>query len=565
MDRQQRKRARTRGKIDDRYDVIVVGAGAGGLTASAMLARAGKRVLVLDQHYVPGGNASLFRRKAWEFDVGLHYVGDCEKDGTLPRLLSACGVDDLNFRRMDDDLEQLTFPDFEFSIPRDRKLFERRLIERFPEESRGIRKYFRFLAQCERVARTDQRGNKLQRALSILRSPLVVRWVKAPLGDVLDACTQNQQLRAVLTAQNGTYAVAPRRISAMLHAGLANHYHRSGGFYPEGGGQRMSDRLAEELENAGGHLRLSAPVSRIIVEDGRATGVVCHNKHLGERTVHADVIISNADLKKTVADLVGAEHFPTEWAERIAGYEMALPLFVVYLGLDLPPEQLPYGNANRWLFDRYDFDDDYDRMVAGEMPDEPFIYVATSSLKDPHNTRMAPEGHSNIQVMTMVPNQLSYWGLTPDQLKDGTYADVPAYKERKAELEAMMVAQFEKIVPGATARIVFQESASPMTHGRYVGSSEGSCYGFAAIPSQFLGRRPGARSKLEGLYFCGTNCRAGHGIVGAMTSGAQAAEAVLGAGLLRRVLNGEKAPVVVRPRSQRPTHESSPVASGLRA
>ncbi|MCO4747178.1 MAG: NAD(P)/FAD-dependent oxidoreductase [Proteobacteria bacterium] len=535
----ERKRNRTRGEIEDRYDAIVVGAGVGGLTAGALLAQEGKSVLVLDQHYVAGGNSTLFRRKDWEWDVGLHYVGECHENGTMTNLLTACGVDTLNFRPMSEELEQLTFPDFEFTIPRDRDEFKRRLLAKFPGEKKGIRKYFRFLEQADRVVEADQRGGKARQAWAIARSPMVVRWVQAPLGTVLDACTDNEQLRAILTAQNGTYAVAPNRISAMLHAGLVNHYHRSGAYYPEGGGQHLSDELARSLEECGGTLRLSAPVSKIVIENGRATGVVCHNKHLGERTIHADVVISNADLKKTVSDLVGAEHFPAKWAKRIADYEMALPLFVVYLGLSIPPEDLPYGNSNRWLFDRYTFDEDYRQMVAGEMPENPFIYVSTASLKDPHNPRIAPEGHSNVEIMTMAPSDLGFWGVTPEQMRDGSYKTSEAYQARKTELEQALIDQYERMVPGAKAHIAFRESATPMTHSRYVQSTEGSCYGFAAIPKQFLGRRPGSKSKVPGLYFAGTNCRAGHGIVGAMTSGAQAADAILGEGLFKRIMRGE--------------------------
>ncbi|TNE86567.1 MAG: NAD(P)/FAD-dependent oxidoreductase [Deltaproteobacteria bacterium] len=535
------RRERTRGAIDATYDAIVIGAGPGGLTAGTLLARAGKRVLMLDQHYVPGGNATLFKRKHWEFDVGLHYIGECQEDGVMTRLLAACGVDDLEMRPMDDDIEQLTFPDFDFAIPRDKAVFEARLLARFPGEARGIRRYIRFLNQCDRVVRADQRGNAIQRAVAIARSPLVVRWHQRPLGEFLDTCTDNLQLRAVLTAQNGTYAVAPDRISSVLHAGLANHYHRAGAFYPAGGGQKLSDRLAEEFEAAGGQLRLSSSVDKVLVEDGRAVGVRFTNKHLGTCDVRAPIVVSNADLKRTVADLVGVEHFPASWTERVLDFEMALPLFVVYLGLDLPPEQLPYGNSNRWLFDRYDFTDDYRRMVDGEMPEDPFIYVSTASLKDPHNPGVAPDGHSNVEIMTMVPSDLSFWGVTPEMMRDGSYKTSETYQARKREIEASLIAQFEKIVPGATARIVHRESATPMTHSRYVRSSEGSCYGFAAIPEQFLGRRPGARSKLPGLYFAGTNCRAGHGIVGAMTSGAQAADAILGGGLFRKVMRGEVA------------------------
>jgi phytoene dehydrogenase-like protein len=110
---------RFRSLDDRRFDVIVVGAGMGGLTAAALLTRQGKRVLVVDQHAVAGGNATIFKRSGYEFDVGLHYIGGCHPDGPIPRILRAAGVDDVEFEELDPDgFDTLVFPDFEFRIPK---------------------------------------------------------------------------------------------------------------------------------------------------------------------------------------------------------------------------------------------------------------------------------------------------------------------------------------------------------------------------------------------------------------------------------------------------------------
>lgn len=542
-DAKARQRNRIRGQVDERYDAIVVGAGVGGLTTGALLAREGKKVLVLEHHYVAGGNATSFRRKDWEFDVGLHYVGECQPGGTLPKILAGCGAAPLRFRPMDAELEKLFMPGFEFSIPKDRREFERRLVVRYPEERKGLRRYFRFLEQCDKVVAANGGGSRFAKVWSILTSPLVVRWANEALGPFLDTCTENMELRALLTAQNGTYAIAPKRVSSVLHAGLCNHYFKSGGWYPEGGGQRLSDHLVDAIEAQGGHVRLRAPVSDIVVEGGRAVGVTFHNKHLGPKTVRADVIVSNADLKKTVADLVGREHFPEKYARKIEDFEMALPLYVVFLGVDVPFSELPYTNQNVWRFTDVDFDAEYGALCRGEMRDDPWIYIATASAKDPHNDKLAPEGHTNLEVMTVVPNKLSFWGVTQAEIDDGSYADNPAYVARKKQIDEACIAQAAAIIPGLEDHIVYSEGASPMTHSRYVRSTAGSCYGFSATPSQFLGHRPGAKSPIPGLYLCGTNCRAGHGIVGAMISGVQAAGAICGGDLEARVFSGKAKPV----------------------
>jgi all-trans-retinol 13,14-reductase len=528
---------RFRGPVADTYDVIVVGSGPGGLVAAALYARTAKRVLVLDGHYVAGGNATVFRRKRWEFDVGIHYVGDCGPGGVIPRILAGCGVTGVRFRPMDAELEQLSFPDLDFTIPRDKATFMARLLERFPTEARGIRRYFRLLDQVSTM-QANLGAARWKQLLMVFRSPLVLRWANTNLGAFLDSCTRDPTLRAILTAQNGTYAIAPSRVSTVLHAGLQDHYFVNGGWYPEGGGQVIADHLAAAIEAAGGDIRLRARVTRIHVEDGRVTGVTFENKHLGTRTVRAPLVVSNADLKRTVLELVGPEHFPADYVERVRGFEMALPLFVVFLGLDVPASALPWGNANRWIFGSCDFDHEYAMITRGEMPERPFVYIATASAKDPENPRLAPPGHTNMQVMTIVPATPTFWGITRAQAEDGTYEASEGYAYRKARVVDLVLDQAERAFPDLRRHIVYQEAATPLTHTRYTRSTGGTSYGIAATPAQFLRNRPGAATPIAGLLLAGASTRSGHGIAGAMLSGVYAADRGLRDGTATRVLHG---------------------------
>ena len=435
---------------------------------------------------------------------------------------------------MDADFEQLTFPDMEFSIPRDRDEFERRLLERFPAEARGIRRYIRFLEQADRMTELRLEEPALRTLWTLLRSPLLLRYANSTFGRFMDSCTKDPRLRSIMASQHGTYTVAPGEVSSVLHAGLQNHYFTNGGWYPEGGAQVVADRLADAVEDRGGQIRLRSHVEKIDVKDGAVCGVTFSNKHLGRRQVGAGLVISNADLKRTVFELVGSDNFPAAYAERVRGFEMALPLFVVYLGLDIPADRLPYGNVNRWSFGNYDFDGEYAQLKAGSISEHPFIYIATASCKDPGNSKLAPPGHTNMQVMTAVPSSPQFWGVTEEQIRDGSYQASEQYRATKERVTAMVLEEAERLVPGLREHVVFCESATPMTHTRYTGSTAGTSYGIAATPAQFLTKRPGARTPIKGLLMAGASMRSGHGIAGSMLSGVHAARETLGENPLRR-------------------------------
>jgi phytoene dehydrogenase-like protein len=544
----------------DRFDVVVVGAGIGGLTAAALLARRGYSVLVLDQHYVAGGNATVFRRPGYEFDVGVHYIGDCAPGGSIPGILRAAGVDDVEFRPLDaDGFDTLVFPDFTFQVPRGIHRYRERLLEQFPRERRGIDRYIRVLEQFDALQGLAVKPRKAWKVLP--RSLTALRYATATLGSFLDTCTRDPKLRAALAAENGDYGQPPSRASLMLHAGLMLHYLKSGGYYPVGGGQVMSDRLADSIERNGGKILLRARVERIVVEDGRATGVVLFNKHVGRREVRAGTVIANSDLKRTLLELVGPEVLSPRTAKRVGDYEMSPALGVVYLGIrgDLAAEGLP--NTNYWVSRSYDFERIYENTRAGRFDPDPLVYISIASLKDPENRRIAPPGMTNLQLMSLAPSQPESWGVTPAQVESGAYSKVADYQEHKARYAARLIEGAERVLPGLRDRIVMQEVSTPLTHSRYTLSSGGTSYGLSLIPSQFFLRRPGARTEIENLYLCGASTRMGHGIMGAMMGGLEAASQLVGRQIYGEALRrrpADAAPATPPRRTARSTRGGRP-------
>ncbi len=524
--------ARVRTPIPERVDVAIIGAGPGGLMAGAILARSGLKVAIFDQHYVAGGCATMFERgrsdARWRFDVGLHYIGDCGPDGKIPTLLRQVGVT-LDYAPLDPDgFDTIVLPGMRFRIPVGHEKYRQRLYEYFPKEKKGIDRYVQLLLEIDRTTRKmDSAGGKLGFGMALdtlLHGRMLIRYQNATIAQVLDDCTQDKALRAVLLGQSGDYGVPPSQASALLHCGLANHYFH-GAYYPKGGGQAIADSLADTIETAGGTVHLRCGIAQVVIEDGKAVGVLTEAVHGVQHRVAAKLVLSNADLKATLLQLVGQQHLPDSWVQKADHMQMGGALFLSCFGLQGTPAVNGLSATNFWQFDDYDAERFYTDAAAGEMPRG--CYVTSGTAKDPTTPGHAPEGMTGVEVMALSAGKPQAWGVTPESLWDDSYRKNPKYLAKKQAVEDDLLRRLDVLCPGTAGRVVFKESATPLTHTRFTRATDGTGYGLAAIPSQFMRNRPGYRGPLANLYLCGASTRAGHGIVGAMMSGEQSAKRIL--------------------------------------
>lgn len=521
-------------------DVVVIGAGIGGLMAAACLQSLGKQCIVVDRHSVVGGNVSVFNHNRFEFDVGTHYIGDCKPGGLVPSMYDALGLGDaIRWRPLDPScFDRYFFPDATYNIPSDLDHYRERLTCWFPEERAGIDAF------CDFAADVDEAFNASLAGRFTEKTALLFSHRDTTLGELFDSLDLSPRLRAVLGAQHGLYGVSPARVSAVIHALVIMHYMK-GAFYPEGGGQILSDTLADCIRGRGGEVILQTPVDSVIVEGGRARGVRLRPPSpLARRgvptEVHAPVVLSNADLKRTVLSLVGAEHFPADFVSRIESLRMGPPLMIAYLIIDRDLAALGYPNSNAFIFGSDNIDDEYNAIGRGEMATNPSVFMSFASLKDPTNKRLCRPGQTNIEIMALTPANHAYWGLSKGPVAGERYRTNAAYRERKTALVDMLVDKAEVVIPGLRDSLVHLEGATPITHERFVRSSGGTSYGFEVTPDQLLERRPGPVSPLQGLYFTGQGITTGHGIASCMAGGFLSAGTITGMPLLQMARSGER-------------------------
>lgn len=540
-----------RDMADSQYDVVVIGSGPGGLCAATALARQGKHVLVLEQHFFAGGNAQTFRRfKAFDFDVGIHTLDDCGPDGTVPRILNDIGAD-VAFEPLDPNgFDVLRFSDREFRVPVGWPEYRERLLQMFPEEGAAIDRYVDYMTSV--LARVSlgpsfvrllllKRPSQLLKPLlhgdpsylarlrqkpagpvaERIESELGRDFGELTLGELFDALKLSTPLRHVLGGQNFLYGTCWTRASVAFHALTIDRYLR-GVYVPKGGSRAFVTALIGAFESAGGTLRVRARVQRVTVKQGRVQGVVLDS---GEE-IAAPIVVSNADAKYTVSDLLGSNAASQQILNQAAAKQMATPLFVTYVALNVPPAELGLSNANYWLFPQYNIVEQYAACARGELPTDPLVYVSVSSLKDRHNTELAPPGCSNLQLMALAPAAPEAWGLDTS-VTEKRYRHTEPYTATKKRYEQRLISVVETMLPGVIRDVRWVESATPLTHRRYTGATDGTGYGLDHTPEQFLTGRFPLVSSIAGLYFVGANTLFGHGVTGAVLSGRACVQAVL--------------------------------------
>ena len=501
-------------------DVVVIGSGIGGLAAALALARGGRRVLVVEQHYVPGGWCHSFKLDRYRYSPGVHYVGELQPGGRMRRLLSGLGVGpELTFFELNPrGFDHVRVGRSRVDIPRGARELRASLCERFPAERRGIREYLDVCQRLHEELSAPLRASGERGLLSMpRRTPTLLRHGLTKLGPYLRSRIQSPLLRTVLATPCGDHGMAPDRTPLPLHASVVGHY-LHGGYYPHRGGAGLVQAFVRGIKRHGGGVQLSTRVRRILLEGGRAAGIELDS---GE-TITAGHVISNADPGLTFGRMLPPEAIGWRMRARLRRMRYSLSAISLFAATDLDLEGMGFDSGNTWYFRRPGLAPMLApakdaRLVASDRFGELFSTVTT--LKD----RTTYDGrHHVIEAFHFVPYEaFAQWARTgPEGRSDG-------YLDLKAHLKAQMLAALEEVMPGLREHVMFAELGTPLTNRYYVAATAGNLYGTEKSLSQIGPFGFTTETPVQGLRQCGASTL-GHGVLGAALSGVIAAAGVLG-------------------------------------
>lgn len=503
-----------------KFDVIIIGSGMGALACAVSLARHGhQRVLVLERHYRAGGYTHVFSRPGYEWDVGVHYIGQVGERGALKGLFDRLTDGRIRWNPLPDVYDRVELGDRGYDLVTGTGRFVAKMGEYFPSERKAIEQYVTLLKATARKQMLTFLTRAAPAPLARLAAPLMQRTMGGLGGrttrEVLLELTRNEELIAVLTGQYGNYGLPPSRSSFAAHAAVVTHY-LGGGFYPIGGAGVFAEAMAPIIEAQGGHLATSAEVAQVLVEGGRAVGV----KMASGEELRAEVVISGAGLALTMGRLLPEAHRPAEWTKALATVTPSASYVCLYLGFKHTDAELGLQGTNLWLYPDEKHDLNVERYASD--PDAPFpmVYLSFPSAKDPDFQRRHP-GHATVDVITMArwewfaPWQGTAWH------KRG--ADYEAFKQRFTDrlLEVLF-----KRVPQLRGKVDHCELSTPLTVEHFASHPRGELYGLDHSPARYQLALQ-ARTPVPGLYITGADL-ASAGVAGAAFGGVITAGALLG-------------------------------------
>jgi all-trans-retinol 13,14-reductase len=492
---------------DNKYDIVIIGSGMGGLVCADILCREGYKVCVLEKNKQVGGSLQTYVRDKVIFDSGVHYLGGLGEGQNLYQVFKYLGIiGKLKLQKMDENVfDKILFEndDKEYVFAQGYENFIQNLLKYFPEEEPAIRAY------CDKIQEVCSKF-----PLYNLRSGGDINEKTSVLGidtkEFIESITTNKKLQAVLVGNGMLYVLQSNKTPFYVHAMILNSYIESSWKCIDGGSQ-ISKLMVKNIREHGGEILRNKEVTKIIVEEGKATSVLLANGSI----IYADTFISNMHPSRTL-EMTETDIIKPAYRSRVKNLENSIGGFVV--NIVFKKDCYKYiGNNFYCLKEGQAWD-----CALHTEENWPLTYAVFFSA----SSRSGEYAESMTILAYMRYDEVKQWANTFNTVsaEDDRGESYAAFKKRKAET---LLNVAENKFPGLRNAIKTYYTATPLSFRDYIGNDDGSMYGIVKDYSNPLKTFISPRTKVSNLYLTGQNLNL-HGILGAAMSGLVTCVALLG-------------------------------------
>ncbi len=492
-------------------DAVVIGAGLGGLSAAAAFARQGFKVVVLEQHSVPGGYASAFTRPGgFTFDVSLHSTTVGLRNGVANLIYGFPEIQDVIFTPHQ-PLYRAIYPDYDIRVPhKDVAGTIKVLKTSFPDDGPAIDGIFADMkGLADDVGRLSSAGGKVDMSTFPTSFPYLFKNVNRTWGAMVDERVKNPRLKSVISGLWGYFGLPPSKLSPFYYAMPVMGYLEGGGYYPAGTSQKISDALVGIIKKNGGEVKLNTRVEKILTHDHAAVGVRTANG----AEYRSRAVISNANAIDTLTRMMDEKEFLKDTLVRMDKLSVSFSTLLVWMGLktDLVRK---VGIKESEIFCNPGYDDEaaYAAALAGGLPADPRFGL---TIYDNVCPGCSPKGKNTLNILAM--QGYDYWKKYET---DYFYGNKDAYNQEKLRLADILIDKVEKtLLPGLRKAIEVQEVATPLTNLRFTSNPRGAIYGWDQTVDNSGQRRFPQKTPIKNLYLSGAWTFPGHGYGACIPSG----------------------------------------------
>jgi all-trans-retinol 13,14-reductase len=514
----------TKSKVPKDLDVIVIGSGIGGLTSAALLAKAGKKVLVLEQHYIAGGTTHSFEDKGVEHETGLHYIGNIEKRKPILDLIT---YNPIEWCKMGWEREDGRFVYDEIFIGDNHYEFEAGecnliayLRKRFPHEHPiNFIKYFSLIkraAKKELFFLSKILPFKFIANLITYFDSQYNYFCNTSAYDVVKTCFNDEELISVLFGQFGDYGMTPKTASFFIHASIVNHY-LEGGWFPKGGTGLIANEICKTIHQYGGEVLVAKGVKEIKCSNSRAVGVVMENGDF----IEAPKIISAVGVRNTFHRLMKNNKYPSIYDEMLEKMPPSVQHMYCFVKLDGSPKDLNLRSNNFWIYPHVDHDKTIEDFLEDPINAPIPLFMGFSSMKDQNWQNKYPNVSNAIILCVGKKEWFDSWENERCMKRGKDYEDF------KKEIGVRMLEEgLFRFYPELREKVLETNFASPLSSQFYLNAYSGESYGMDMNLyrlTQSIDLRP--RTDINGLFLTGQDiCTLG--VTGAMMGGVLTANVI---------------------------------------